>query len=56
MIDAPWDEETRFLHEIYGTLEELNNGRVEGFFAGRRIKFRIRRGIKIIVIYNLPPV
>ena len=56
MIDAPRDEETRFLHEIYGTLEELNNGRVEGFFAGRRIKFRIRRGIKIIVISNSPPV
>ena len=48
--------ETRFLHEIDGTLEELNNGRVEGFFAGRRIKFRIRRGIKIIVISNSPPV
>ena len=56
MIDAPRDEETKFLHEIYGTLEELNNGRVEGFFAGRRIKFRIRRGIKIIVISNSPPV
>ena len=56
MIDAPRDDETRFLHEIYGTLEELNNGRVEGFFAGRRIKFRIRRGIKIIVISNSPPV
>ena len=34
----------------------MNNGRVEGFFAGRRIKFRIRRGIKIIVISNSPPV
>ena len=56
MIDAPRDEETKYLHEIYGTLEELNNGRVEGFFAGRRIKFRIRRGIKIIVISNSPPV
>ena len=56
MIDAPRDEETKYLHEIYGTLEELSNGRVEGFFAGRRIKFRIRRGIKIIVISNSPPV
>ena len=56
MIDAPRDEETKYLHEIYGTLEELNNGRVEGFFEGRRIKFKIRRGIKIIVISNSPPV
>ena len=56
MIDAPQDEETKFLHEIYGTLEELNNGRVEGFFGGCRIKFRIKRGIKIIVMSNSPPV
>lgn len=56
IMDAPRDEETKYLHEIYGTLEELNNGRVEGFFGGQRIKFRIRRGIKIIVISNSPPV
>lgn len=34
----------------------MNNVRVEGFFGGRRIKFRIRHGIKIIVISNSPPV
>jgi hypothetical protein len=49
LIDAPRDEETKFLHEIYGTLEELNNGRVEGFFSGRRIKFRIKRGIPFLL-------
>lgn len=26
MIDAPRDKETKYLHEIYWTLEELNNG------------------------------
>lgn len=56
MINAPRDEETRFLHEIYGTLEELNNGRVKCFFASRCIKFRIRRDRKIIVSSNLSPI
>lgn len=56
MIDVPRDEETRLLHEIYGTLQNLNNGRVEDFFVSCRINFRTRRGIKIIVISNSPPV
>lgn len=56
MIDSPRDEENKFLHEIYGTLEEINNGRVEGFFSGSRIKIRIRRNIPIGVISNSPPV
>ena len=56
IIDAPRDEESKFLHEIYGTLEEINNGRVEGFFSGSRIKMRIQRNIPIIVISNAPPV
>lgn len=56
LIDCPRYEESFFLHEIYSVLEELSNGRVEGSFSGRRLKFRIRRNIPIIVMTNSPPV
>ena len=26
MIDLPQDKKTKYLYEIYGSLEELNNG------------------------------
>nr|ULD16105.1 hypothetical protein [Cylindrotheca closterium] len=50
------NENNSNVEALYSTIENIKNGRVEGFFAGRRIKFRIRRGIKIIVISNSPPV
>lgn len=56
VIDAPRDEEIKFLHEIYGVLEEINNGRLFGSFGGRTIKQRMPRGIPIIVFSNSPPV
>lgn len=56
IIDAPRDEETKFLHEVYGVLEELNNGRLFASFQGKIIQERTRRGIPIIVLSNAPPV
>lgn len=56
IIDAPRDEETKFLHDIYGVLEELNNGRLDGTFGGKTIKKRMPRGIPIIVFSNAPPI
>lgn len=55
IIDAPRSEESKFLHEIYGTLEDINNGRVEGSYGVSSIKMRIRRKIPIVVISNSPP-
>lgn len=56
LIDAPRDEESRYLHEIYGVLEELNNGRLFASFQGKTIKKRMRRGIPVIVFSNSPPI
>lgn len=56
IIDAPRDEETKFLHEVYGALEEINNGRIFATFQGKTIQERIPRGIPIIVFSNSPPV
>lgn len=56
LIDAPRDEETRFLHEIYAALEEMNNGRLEGQFQGKKIKDSMPRNIPIIVFSNSPPI
>lgn len=56
LIDAPRDEESKYLHEIYGVLEDLNNGRLYGSFQGNLIKERIRRGIPIFVFTNSPPI
>lgn len=55
VIDAPRDEETKYLHEAYGVLEEINNGRLEGSFNGNMIKRRMPRNIPIIVFSNSPP-
>jgi hypothetical protein len=55
IIDAPRDEETKFLHESYGVLEELNNGRLFATFQGKSIKERMPRGIPIIVFCNCAP-
>nr|ULD16102.1 hypothetical protein [Cylindrotheca closterium] len=54
MIDAPRDEETRFLHEIYGTLEELNNGRVDSTFYGRFKRLRFKSPHIIVFTNNVP--
>jgi hypothetical protein len=56
MIDAPRNEEAHHLHEIYSTLEELSNGRVEVSFSGRRLKFRIARNIPIVIFANCAPI
>lgn len=56
LIDAPRDEESKFLHDIYGALEEINNGRLEGSFGGKIIKDSIPRNVPIIVLSNSPPI
>jgi len=56
LIDAPRDEESKYLHEIYGVLEEINNGRLFASFHGKIIKTRIPRGIPIIIFSNSPPI
>lgn len=56
LIDAPRDEESKYLHEIYGVLEEINNGRLYASFHGKIIKARIPRGIPIIIFSNSPPI
>jgi len=56
LIDAPRDEESKFLHDIYGVLEEINNGRLEGQFGGKSVKDAMPRKIPIIVFSNSPPI
>lgn len=56
VIDAPRDEETKYLHEVYAALEEINNGRLEGSFMGKMIKDSIPRGIPMVVFSNSPPI
>ena len=48
--------ESKYLHEIYGVLEEINNGRLFASFHGKIIKTRIPRGIPIIIFSNSPPI
>lgn len=55
IVDAPRDEETKFLHEIYGALEELKNGRLFSVWGNQRIRKRIRREKPIFVFSNSPP-
>ena len=55
VIDASRDDEMRYLHEIYGILEQLNDGRLEGIFLGRNVSSRIKRKIPIFVFSNSAP-
>ncbi len=56
IMDTPRDEESKYLHEIYGVLEEINNGRLYGSFHGKIINRKMARGIPIIVFSNSPPI
>ena len=56
LIDAPRDEESKYLHQVYAALEEINNGRLEGSFGGKTIKDKMPRNIPIIVFSNAPPI
>lgn len=56
LLDAPRDEETKFLHECYGVLEEISNGRLKGSFQGKILNKRMPRNIPIYIFSNSPPV
>ena len=56
IIDAPRDEETKYLHKIDGALEDLKNGRIFSSFGGKRIGKRIKIEKPIFVFSNSPPV
>ena len=55
LLDIPRAEESRFLHEIYAALEEVQNGRVVARFGNRSRCFSIRRNIRVLVFSNCPP-
>ena len=55
LIDVTRDEEGHSLHDIYGVLEELNNGDIRSVFGGTFVDFKIRMNIPIIIFSNSPP-
>ena len=55
ILDIPRAEETKNLHEIYGALEEILNGRVRARFGSQSLSFWIREDIRIFVFSNCAP-
>ena len=55
ILDIPRAEESGHLHQIYGALEEVQNGRINARFGSKSLSFRIDRNIRILVFSNCPP-
>lgn len=55
IIDAPRDEENHYIHEMYGILEDVNNGEIYSVFGNSRSIFTFRMGIPIWIFSNTPP-
>jgi len=55
VLDIPRAEETKNLHEIYGALEDIMNGRVRARFGNKSYSFWIKEDIRIFVFSNCAP-